>query len=93
MHAHPNGQYPITWHPPLSRKAILAISTPLPLPARRHPGVRYMHENKTLYRLIHSHHHKLVVPYAYGALYNQPLESLLLDALGAAVSLYATGAC
>ncbi|KAG7029937.1 Sphinganine C4-monooxygenase 1, partial [Cucurbita argyrosperma subsp. argyrosperma] len=35
---------------------------------------RYMHHNKFLYRHIHSHHHRLVVPYAFGALYNHPVE-------------------
>ena len=40
---------------------------------------------------MHSHHHRLVVPYAYGALYNHPLEALLLDTLGGVVTLYASG--
>ncbi|GAY47532.1 hypothetical protein CUMW_105150 [Citrus unshiu] len=39
-----------------------------------------------LYRHIHSQHHRLVVPYAIGALYNHPLEGLLLDTLGGALS-------
>lgn len=42
--------------------------------------------NKTLYKYIHSVHHRLYVPYAYGALYNHPIEGFLLDTLGAAVA-------
>jgi len=47
---------------------------------------RLMHTNKYLYRKIHSVHHKLYVPYAYGALYNHPLEGFLLDSLGAGIA-------
>lgn len=43
---------------------------------------RTMHINKTLYRLFHSRHHRLYVPYAYGALYNSPVEGFLLDTCG-----------
>ncbi|KAK2980504.1 hypothetical protein RJ640_022506 [Escallonia rubra] len=52
---------------------------------------RYMHQNKFLYRHIHSQHHRLVVPYAIGALYNHPLEGLLLDTLGGAISFLVAG--
>ncbi|MFS7982903.1 putative sphingolipid C4-monooxygenase [Helianthus anomalus] len=52
---------------------------------------RYMHVNKFLYRHIHSQHHKLVVPYAIGALYNHPLEGLLLDTVGGAISFLVSG--
>ncbi|RWW31998.1 hypothetical protein GW17_00003346, partial [Ensete ventricosum] len=51
---------------------------------------RYMHHNKFLYRHIHSQHHRLVVPYAVGALYNHPLEGLLLDTFGGAMSFLIT---
>ncbi|PKI82589.1 hypothetical protein MVES_003427 [Malassezia vespertilionis] len=47
---------------------------------------RSMHEVRWLYRVLHSHHHRLYVPYAFGALYNHPLEGVLLDTLGAAVA-------
>jgi len=63
---------------------------------------RAMHMNKWLYsgfpssslmiQLIsflatfHSRHHRLYVPYAYGALYNHPFEGFLLDTLGASVA-------
>uniref|UniRef100_A0A7N2KW50 Fatty acid hydroxylase domain-containing protein n=1 Tax=Quercus lobata TaxID=97700 RepID=A0A7N2KW50_QUELO len=52
---------------------------------------RYMHHNKFLYRHIHSQHHRLVVPYAIGALYNHPLEGLLLDTFGGAISFLVSG--
>jgi sphinganine C4-monooxygenase len=45
-----------------------------------------MHVNKFLYRHIHSVHHRLYVPYAYGALYNHPLEGFLLDSVGAVLA-------
>ena len=47
---------------------------------------RYMHHNKLMYRYIHSQHHKLIVSYAFGALYNHSLEGLLLDTIGGAMS-------
>lgn len=42
-----------------------------------------MHVNKWLYKQFHSTHHRLYVPYAFGALYNHPVEGFLLDSLGA----------
>ncbi|KAI0309626.1 sphingosine hydroxylase [Amylostereum chailletii] len=47
---------------------------------------RAMHINKFLYKRFHSYHHRLYVPYAFGALYNHPLEGFLLDTLGAAIA-------
>lgn len=45
-----------------------------------------MHTNSYLYRKFHSYHHRLYVPYAYGALYNHPLEGFLIDSLGALIA-------
>ncbi|XP_066372324.1 sphinganine C4-monooxygenase 1-like [Miscanthus floridulus] len=52
---------------------------------------RYMHINKFLYKHVHSKHHTLVVPYAFGALYNHPLEGLILDTIGGALSFLISG--
>ncbi|KAL6635121.1 hypothetical protein ACP70R_027792 [Stipagrostis hirtigluma subsp. patula] len=52
---------------------------------------RYMHINKFLYKHIHSKHHTLVVPYSFGALYNHPLEGLILDTIGGALSFLISG--
>jgi len=52
---------------------------------------RAMHQSKYLYTTFHSRHHRLYVPYAYGALYNHPFEGFLLDTLGAGLAYLATG--
>ena len=39
---------------------------------------------------FHSRHHRLYVPYAYGALYNHPVEGFLLDTLGAGLAYLVT---
>ncbi|GAD94281.1 sphinganine hydroxylase Sur2, putative [Paecilomyces variotii No. 5] len=43
---------------------------------------RAMHMNRWLYVMFHSRHHRLYVPYAFGALYNHPVEGFLLDTAG-----------
>lgn len=40
----------------------------------------------TVTATFHSRHHRLYVPYAYGALYNHPFEGFLLDTLGTAIA-------
>ncbi|EOY01946.1 hypothetical protein QUC31_013515 [Theobroma cacao] len=52
---------------------------------------RYFHRNKFLYRYIHSQHHRLVVPYAFGAFYNHPLEAFVLDIMGSGLSYLLSG--
>ncbi|KAF7430569.1 hypothetical protein PC9H_006277 [Pleurotus ostreatus] len=52
---------------------------------------RGMHMNTFMYKQFHSWHHRLNVPYAFGALYNHPVEGFLLDTLGAALAEYVTG--
>lgn len=52
---------------------------------------RAVHVNTWLYKHIHSVHHQLLTVYAYGALYNNPIEAILLDTMGAGVSMYLSG--
>jgi sphinganine C4-monooxygenase len=52
---------------------------------------RAMHMNKWLYRHFHSVHHRLYIPYAFGALYNSLFEGFLLDTCGAGVAYFLTG--
>ncbi|KAM3423084.1 hypothetical protein BST61_g544 [Cercospora zeina] len=52
---------------------------------------RAMHINKWLYVTFHSRHHRLYVPYAYGALYNHPFEGFLLDTLGTGIAYLLSG--
>ncbi|KAH9946525.1 sphingosine hydroxylase [Amylocystis lapponica] len=47
---------------------------------------RSMHMNTFLYKKLHSVHHRLYVPYAFGALYNHPIEGFFLDTLGAVIA-------
>jgi sphinganine C4-monooxygenase len=49
------------------------------------------HVNKWLYRTFHSWHHRLYVPYAFGALYNHPVEGVLLDSLGTLIGRFLAG--
>ncbi|XP_037424826.1 sphinganine C4-monooxygenase 2-like [Triticum dicoccoides] len=51
---------------------------------------RYMHRNKFMYRHVHSWHHRLVLPYAFGVQYNHPVEGLL-DTVGGALAFLASG--
>ncbi|KAL7319448.1 Sphingolipid C4-hydroxylase sur2 [Mucor circinelloides] len=52
---------------------------------------RLAHTFTFMYKYMHSHHHRLYVPYAFGALYNHPLEGFLLDTCGAAIAFEVTG--
>lgn len=52
---------------------------------------RAMHMNKWLYTTIHSRHHRLYVPYAFGALYNHPFEAFFLDTVGASIAYKLAG--
>ncbi|PRP89327.1 sphingoid base hydroxylase 1 [Planoprotostelium fungivorum] len=52
---------------------------------------RLFHQNKWLYRNIHAWHHSLYVPYAFGALYNNPVEGFLFDTIGAGVAYGLSG--
>ncbi|KAI8833398.1 fatty acid hydroxylase superfamily-domain-containing protein [Chytridium lagenaria] len=46
---------------------------------------RAAHTYPFLYKNFHSWHHQLTAPYAFGALYNHPLEGLMMDTVGGAL--------
>ncbi|KAK0507607.1 hypothetical protein JMJ35_010130 [Cladonia borealis] len=52
---------------------------------------RAMHSNKWMFRNMHAHHHKIYVPYAFGAFYNTLSEAFLLDTIGTTLSLMLSG--
>lgn len=52
---------------------------------------RAMHSNKWMYRNMHSYHHQMYVPYAFGAFYNTLAEAFLLDTIGTTLSLALSG--
>ncbi|OMO79033.1 Fatty acid hydroxylase [Corchorus capsularis] len=52
---------------------------------------RYMHHNKFLYRNFHSYHHRLVVPYSFGALYSHQVDGFLFDTMGGALAAFLSG--
>ncbi|CAA3028145.1 sphinganine C4-monooxygenase 1-like [Olea europaea var. sylvestris] len=81
----------VTVQPSLPIQAVQFAIAMLVMDAWQYFVHRYMHQNKFLYRHIHSQHHRLVVPYAIGALYNHPLEGLLLDTVGGAISFLISG--
>ncbi|KAG0648065.1 Syringomycin response [Hyphodiscus hymeniophilus] len=49
---------------------------------------RAFHVNKWLYRNIHYLHHDIYVPFAYGAFYNHPLETIPIDCIGLPLCLH-----
>ncbi|EZF57210.1 hypothetical protein H103_00617 [Trichophyton rubrum CBS 288.86] len=50
-----------------------------------------MHMNQRIYTTFHSRHHRLYVPYAFGALYNHPFEGFLLDTAGTGLAFLTCG--
>ncbi|KAG0648066.1 putative fatty acid hydroxylase [Hyphodiscus hymeniophilus] len=52
---------------------------------------RAMHSNRWLFRNMHAPHHRIYVPYAFGAFYNTLWEAFVLDTLGTTLSLYVAG--
>ncbi|XVE85875.1 hypothetical protein DITRI_Ditri17bG0126500 [Diplodiscus trichospermus] len=52
---------------------------------------RFIFHNKYLYKYIHAQHHRLVVPYAYGAIYSHPSEAFLADTVGGSLGFLLSG--
>lgn len=83
----PEGPGPVNW--PLA--AVQFIAGCFVIDTYQYWMHRMMHTSRTLYRMLHSVHHQLTVPYAFGALYNHPIEGFLMDTLSGAVSSVITG--
>lgn len=52
---------------------------------------RFMHLHPFFYKHFHSRHHSLYVPYAFGALFNNPVEGLMLDTIGTGLASLVLG--
>ena len=50
----------------------------------RYAWHRLAHRNRFIYRHLHSWHHRIVVPYAFGAIYGHLLEALISEITGGA---------
>ncbi|KAM0825694.1 hypothetical protein ACQ4PT_069382 [Festuca glaucescens] len=57
----------------------------------RYAWHRLAHRSRFLYRHLHSWHHRLVVPYAFGAKYGHPVEALIADTAGASLAILLSG--
>ncbi|KAM3229042.1 hypothetical protein ACQJBY_060142 [Aegilops geniculata] len=57
----------------------------------RYAWHRLAHRSRFLYRHLHSWHHRLVVPYAFGAKYGHPVEALIADTAGASLAILTSG--
>ncbi|KAG5525367.1 hypothetical protein RHGRI_031889 [Rhododendron griersonianum] len=79
------GSSGVTVQPSLPVQILQIAIAMLVMDASQYFVHQYMHQNKFLYRHVHSQHHRLVVPYAIGASYNHPLEGLL-DTFGGVIS-------
>lgn len=85
------GQCDALGSPPLTRRIVSFITAMIVLDGWQYFIHRAAHESKFLYRTVHSTHHKLNIPYAYGALYNHPAEAFFLDSVGGLVSILSSG--
>ncbi|KAK8950920.1 Sphinganine C(4)-monooxygenase 1 [Platanthera zijinensis] len=52
---------------------------------------RMMHASRFLYKHVHSKHHALVAPYAFGAHYSHPAEGLIIDTGSAIFAFFVSG--
>ncbi|KAF9347675.1 hypothetical protein BGX26_000859 [Mortierella sp. AD094] len=52
---------------------------------------RLFHNVPYLYKHFHSRHHRLIVTYPFGALYNHPFEGFMMDSVGASLAFLASG--
>ncbi|EME82932.1 uncharacterized protein MYCFIDRAFT_35897, partial [Pseudocercospora fijiensis CIRAD86] len=52
---------------------------------------RVFHSSRFLYKYVHSVHHRLYVPYSFGALYSSLAEAFVVDTIGTTVTFYLSG--
>ncbi|MQL76795.1 hypothetical protein Taro_009205 [Colocasia esculenta] len=52
---------------------------------------RWTHENKFLYKHVHSMHHRLIVPYSYGAQYQHPVDTFGGEVVGVLMATLVSG--
>ncbi|XP_020255064.1 sphinganine C4-monooxygenase 1-like [Asparagus officinalis] len=76
--------------PSLSTMALQFLVAAVTMDTYQYFMHRFIHSNKFLNK-IHSHHHSLVVPYAFGATYGHPLDGILIDISGSLVSSMVAG--
>ncbi|KAF7048123.1 hypothetical protein CFC21_056938 [Triticum aestivum] len=74
----------------LTAAARIAVAV-LVFDAYRYAWHRLAHINRFIYRHLHSWHHRIVVPYAFGAIYGHPIEVLIADTAGASLAVLVTG--
>lgn len=54
---------------------------------------RWMHQIRFMYKHVHSVHHEIMNPYALAALYNHPVEAILMDIGGTGAAIHLLGMC
>lgn len=84
------------WHRAMhSNKWMYRASPPSPCPTLHFPPPPPILPQSLNYLLtvgnMHAHHHKIYVPYAFGAFYNTLSEAFLLDTIGTTLSLMLSG--
>ncbi|KAL8958549.1 MAG: hypothetical protein Q9193_004413, partial [Seirophora villosa] len=77
--------FPFPFFLPKSRASLFSLP---PFQASKNPKT---HLNPHKKGNIHAHHHKIYVPYAFGAFYNTLTEAFVLDTIGTTASLMLSG--
>ncbi|CAA7403929.1 unnamed protein product [Spirodela intermedia] len=77
--------------PSLLRIAGQLASAMLIMDALEYIWHRWTHENRFLYKHVHAMHHQLIVPYAYGAQYVHPMDSLVGEVFGGLIATFFSG--
>lgn len=73
-------------------EAIRFLGAMVVLDAWQYAFHRLFHEVDWLYKNVHIWHHRMYIPHSYGALYQHPVEMVIMDTLSGMVAVAATGA-